>query len=210
MKMFSVLFAGVVGLALYLKAQEPDGTAMQVAKEAPKVLTKEEAAKLTEADWKKKLTPEQYAIMRKAGTEPPNGKVYKEFKAQGGGTYYCAGCGTELFSSKEKFASHCGWPSFYDPSKAKNVVTKVDRSHFMVRTEVLCAVCGSHLGHVFAGERFEAFNGKQTPSGQRYCINGTALVFVPFGEKKPEMKKVEKKEEAKKEDSTEKESTEKK
>jgi peptide-methionine (R)-S-oxide reductase len=191
MKIFAVLFAGVVALAVYLQAQEPGGEGMVVAKEAPKVISKEEAAKMTEEDWKKKLTPEQYAIMRKAGTERPNGKVYKEFKAQGGGTYYCAGCGAELFSSKEKFDSHCGWPSFYDPSKAKNVETRVDKSHFMVRTEVVCAVCKSHLGHVFSGERFEAFDGGQTPTGQRYCINGTALVFVPFGEKKPDFKKKE-------------------
>ena len=197
MKIVSFLLAGVVGLALYLQAQQPDGKVMSVTNDAPKAMTKEEAAKMTDADWKKRLSPEQYEIMRRAGTERPNGKVYQEFKAQGGGTYYCAGCGAELFSSKEKFDSHCGWPSFYDPSKAKNVETRVDKSHFMVRTEVVCAVCGSHLGHVFSGERFEAFDGGQTPTGQRYCINGTALTFVPFGEKKPEINKLEKQGEAK-------------
>ena len=74
----------------------------------------------TKEEWKKILSPEQFRILREAGTERPNGKIYLEFKEQGAGTYYCAGCDTELFSSKEKFDSHCGWPSFYDPSKAKN------------------------------------------------------------------------------------------
>ncbi len=129
--------------------------------------------KKTDEEWKKILTPEQYRILRKAGTERPNGTVYHEFKKQGGGTYFCAGCDTELFSSKEKFDSRCGWPSFYDPSKAKNVKTSVDHLLGYPRTEVLCAVCGGHLGHVFKGEGFD------TPTDLRYCINGTVLKFVP-------------------------------
>jgi peptide-methionine (R)-S-oxide reductase len=193
MKIFSLFAVAAVALGIYLYAQEPEGQAMPVAKETPEALSKEEAAKLTDEEWKKRLTPEQYRILREAGTERSNGKVYEEFKKQGGGTYYCAGCNTELFSSEKKFYSHCGWPSFYDPSKAKNVKTKVDRSSFMVRTEVLCAVCDGHLGHVFSGERFETFNGKQTPTGLRYCINGTVLKFVPFdGEKKGEGGEAEK------------------
>lgn len=131
----------------------------------------------SEAEWKKILTPEQYRILREAGTERSNGQVYEEFKAQGGGTYYCAGCGAELFTSKEKFDSHCGWPSFYDPSKAKNVKYNVDFHLGYARTEVLCKVCGGHLGHVFEGEKFD------TPTDKRYCINGTVLKFVPFPEK---------------------------
>ncbi len=127
----------------------------------------------TEAEWKQQLTPEQYRVLRRAGTERPFGEVYEQFKQQEGGTYYCAGCGAELFSSREKFDSHCGWPSFYDPSNARNVKTRDDFSLGQVRTEVLCAKCGGHLGHVFKGEGFD------TPTDLRYCINGVALNFVP-------------------------------
>ena len=110
---------------------------------------------MEETEWKKKLTPEQYRILRKAGTERPFGEVYNTFKKQGIGKYVCAGCDTELFSSNEKFDSKCGWPSFYDPSKAKNVKTSVDYLLGYPRTEVLCAVCDGHLGHVFTGEGFD-------------------------------------------------------
>ncbi len=134
----------------------------------------------TDAEWRKELTPEQYRVLRQAGTEPANGPVYQQFKKQGGGTYYCAGCDAELFSSKEKFDSHCGWPSFYDPANANNVKTSVDYHIGVPRTEVLCAVCDGHLGHVFTGEGFD------TPTDKRYCINGVALKFVPFEEEKAE------------------------
>jgi peptide-methionine (R)-S-oxide reductase len=127
----------------------------------------------TDAEWRKQLTPEQYRILREAGTERAHGEVYDEFKHQGGGTYYCAGCGAELFSSNEKFDSGCGWPSFYDPSKAKNVKTSVDYDLGYARTEVRCAICNGHLGHVFTGEGFD------TPTDKRYCINGAVLKFVP-------------------------------
>ncbi len=127
----------------------------------------------TDAEWRKLLTPEQYHVLREAGTERAHGKAYAEFKAQGAGTYVCGGCGAELFSSDHKFDSHCGWPSFYDPANAKNVRTREDRSFGGVRVEVLCAQCGGHLGHVFKGEGFK------TPTDQRYCINGVALKFVP-------------------------------
>ena len=172
-KAISLALVGALGFGIYVYAQDKTKSAMPVAKEVPKAIAKEDVAKLTDEAWKKRLTPEQYRILRQAGTERSNGQIYKEFKAQGGGTYYCAGCNTELFSSKEKFDSHCGWPSFYDPSKAKNVKTKVDRSGFMVRTEVICAVCDGHLGHIFVGEGFN------TPTDKLYCINGTALKFVP-------------------------------
>ena len=127
----------------------------------------------TDEEWEKILTPEQYHILREAGTERPNGAIYKEFKHQGEGTYHCAGCKALLFSSKEKFDSGCGWPSFYDPAKAENVTLKKDITLGMTRTEVVCAKCGGHLGHVFEGE------GYKTPTDQRYCINGGGLIYVP-------------------------------
>jgi len=152
-------------------ADEPKKPAMETSHEAP--APPDGKVEKSDAEWQKLLSPEQYRVLREAGTERPFGQVYEEFKKQGGGTYYCAACGPELFSSKAKFDSHCGWPSFYDPSKAKNVVTKTDYSGGMTRTEVNCAVCGGHLGHVFTGEGFN------TPTDKRYCINGTALKFVP-------------------------------
>lgn len=130
----------------------------------------------SDSEWRAELTPEQYRVLRQAGTEHPFGPAYEAFNAQGEGTYCCAGCGAELFSSREKFDYHCGWPSFYDPANAQNVVTREDRSHGSIRTEVLCARCGGHLGHVFRGE------GYKTPADARYCINGVALEFVPPGQ----------------------------
>ena len=148
--------------------------AMKVEKEAPVQPTK--PVSKTDEEWKKSLGPEQYAILRKHGTERPWGKVYDEFKKQGEGTYYCAGCDAELFTSKEKFDARCGWPAFFDASKHKNIKTLRDTSAGMVRVEVRCNVCDGHLGHVFEGEGFN------TPTDQRYCINGTVLKFVPAGE----------------------------
>jgi peptide-methionine (R)-S-oxide reductase len=170
---------------LVAKTFAEEKQAMQTKDQAPA----QPAAKVekTEAEWKASLTPEQYRVLRTAGTEPANSTTYKQFKEQKGGTYYCAGCGTELFSSDHKFDSHCGWPSFYDASNNKNVTLKQDVSLGMVRTEVLCAKCNGHLGHLFQGEGFD------TPKDQRYCINGVTLVFVPAGEKKPEAKPAEKK-----------------
>lgn len=144
---------------------------MEVSKTAPEQPKSE--VKKTDKQWQEILTPEQFKILRQSGTERPNGQVYKEFKEQGEGTYYCAGCNAELFTSKEKFDSHCGWPSFYDPSKAKNVKLDTDFHLGYARTEVRCAVCDGHLGHVFEGEDFD------TPTDKRFCINGTVLKFVP-------------------------------
>lgn len=125
----------------------------------------------TEEEWRGLLTPEEFRILRRAGTERPNGKPYQEFKRHGEGVYFCAGCDTELFSSDKRFDSHCGWPSFFDPSKVENVKTSIDYLLGYPRTEVLCAVCDGHLGHVFSGEGFD------TPTDKRYCINATVLRF---------------------------------
>lgn len=125
----------------------------------------------TEAQWSEELTDAQFQVARKSGTEAPFGEVYDEFTKQGKGAYHCVGCDAELFSSKEKFDSRCGWPSFYDPAKAENVRSIPDPDGR--RTEVRCMICDAHLGHVFSGE------GHDTPSDKRYCINGIVLKFVP-------------------------------
>ncbi len=174
MKLIALLCsASAAALACIACAGEPTTPpkVMDTARTAPAQPTA--PVQKTDDEWRKELTPEQYRILRQAGTESAHGAVYEEFKGQGEGTYYCAGCGAELFTSKEKFDSHCGWPSFYDPSQAKNVKTKVDYLLGYARTEVRCAVCDGHLGHVFEGEGFK------TPTDKRYCINGTVLKFVP-------------------------------
>ena len=148
-------------------------TVMETATAAP--AQPEKPVKKSDDEWRKELSPEQYRVLRQSGTERPFGEIYKEFKAQGEGTYYCAGCDAELFSSKEKFDSHCGWPSFYDPANAKNVKSIMDPDG--QRVEVRCAVCDGHLGHVFSGEGFD------TPTDQRYCINGVALKYVSAEDK---------------------------
>jgi len=180
MRSFLTAMGGILFLAACSAGDEKQ-PAMETQDKAPV----EPAAKVvkTDEEWKKLLTPEQYHILREAGTERPDGEVYHEFKKQGAGTYHCAGCGALLFSSKEKFDSGCGWPSFYDPAKAENVRTRNDMSFGRVRVEVICAKCDGHLGHVFEGEGFD------TPTDQRYCINGGGLRFVPAkadqGESKP-------------------------
>jgi peptide-methionine (R)-S-oxide reductase len=122
-------------------------------------------------EWRQELTPQEYAVLREAGTEQAFTGEYTDTKTTG--VYNCRACGTELFRSDTKFESHCGWPSFYDPSDSKAVELVEDRSHGIVRTEVRCARCGSHLGHVFEGE------GYPTPTDQRYCINSVSLRLVP-------------------------------
>jgi len=140
---------------------------------APETAAKPPVVK-TEDEWKKLLTDEQYAVTRQRGTERPFGAIYEEFEKQGEGTYYCVCCGAELFTSKEKFHSGCGWPSFYAPTSADAVELIEDRSLApRIRVEVRCAKCGSHMGHVFEGEGYDV------PTDQRWCINSVSLVLEP-------------------------------
>lgn len=151
----------------------------------PTVETQPAKVVRTEAEWRKLLTPEQYRVTRTAGTERPFGEAYDLFNKQGEGTYFCVCCNAELFTSKEKFHSGCGWPSFYDSSKAKGVLERRDVSHGMVRIETVCKRCDAHLGHVFEGE------GYKTPTNRRFCINAASLRFVAANESKPELRDLE-------------------
>ena len=124
----------------------------------------------TEEQWRRELSPMQYAVLRQKGTERPfTGEYDHHFEP---GTYACAACGLELFESETKFDSRCGWPAFFAAKAGDRVALTEDGSHGMVRIEVTCARCGGHLGHVFD-------DAPQTPTGQRFCINSVSLKFVP-------------------------------
>lgn len=152
------LFIGAAGLvsaiALTGRSRAADGKRFEI--------------ELTPADWKKRLTPEQYAVLREHDTERPGSSPLNAEKRAG--TYVCAGCNLPLFSSKAKYESGTGWPSFWTPLK-NAVGTREDNTLFMTRTEVHCRRCGGHLGHVF--------DDGPKPTGLRYCMNGDAMKFVP-------------------------------
>ena len=135
----------------------PDGTEYSVQK--------------PEADWAAELTPQEYHVLREAGTEAPFVGEYTDSKTEG--VYSCRACGAELFRSAGKFDSHCGWPSFFEPLAKDSVVYLEDASLGRSRTEVRCAACGGHLGHVFEGEGYD------TPTDLRYCINSISLRMNP-------------------------------
>jgi len=125
----------------------------------------------TDEEWRAELSPAEYQVLRQAATERPFVGEYTDTETEG--VYTCRACGAELFRSTTKFHSHCGWPSFYQPSSDDNVELITDTSMGMQRTEVRCASCGSHLGHVFEGEGYD------TPTDQRYCINSISLRLAP-------------------------------
>lgn len=125
----------------------------------------------SEEEWRKLLTPQEFHVLREAGTEPAFVGEYTDTETEG--VYSCRACGAELFRSSEKFHSGCGWPSFWQPGDAGAVTLIEDRSYGMVRTEVRCAACDSHLGHVFKGE------GYGTPTDERWCINSISLKLTP-------------------------------
>ena len=148
----------------------PETGTIQIFSVAENKLIDVERIVLPDAEWKKRLAPKQYEVLRQHGTERPFTGEYCE-KPEGAGIFQCAGCGTDLFVVETKFESGTGWPSFYDPIHPNNVGTKVDRSYGMIRTEVHCARCGGHLGHVFEDG--------PPPTHLRYCINSASLKFVP-------------------------------
>lgn len=125
------------------------------------------AVQKTDSEWKQLLTPEQYNVLRQKGTERPFTGEYNIFSEKG--TYYCAACGAALFTSDDKYISDCGWPSFTDAIDNKSIITAKDTSFGMVRTEIMCADCGGHLGHLF--------DDGPGPDGKRYCVNSVSLQF---------------------------------
>lgn len=168
----------IILLAFSFVSCNSQNTNVEKAKEPTKEITKKTETKKdgmdfkiekTDAEWKAQLTPEQYEVLRQKGTERPyTGEYDKHFEK---GMYVCAACENPLFTSDTKFDSHCGWPSFDEAIKGSTVYHK-DSSYGMIRTEVMCAKCGGHLGHVFD-------DGPAATTGQRYCTNSVSIKFLP-------------------------------
>jgi peptide-methionine (R)-S-oxide reductase len=163
----TLTLAALLVSALVALAQEPSP-----ARKEPATMSTTQPAKVThtDAEWRKILSPEQYRVLRQAGTERAFTGEYTDTTTPG--NYACAACGTVLFHSTTKFHSGCGWPSFYAAAAGDRVTLRTDTSHGMTRTEVLCSTCGSHLGHLFD-------DAPDQPTGQRYCINSVSLKFIP-------------------------------
>ena len=158
----------LITVCLSFYACDNFGQGTETKKAKKESMNKVETIKKSEAEWKKELTPEQYYILREKGTERPfTGKYYK---TDDKGVYSCAACGNELFTSDMKFDSECGWPSFDREILGDKIKTQVDKSHGMLRTEIMCAKCGGHLGHLF--------DDGPTDTGKRYCVNSVSLNFV--------------------------------
>jgi len=155
---------GVLFLGVWLYQPRTARRAAVLKKVAPKVMSK---VVKSEEEWRKVLTPEQYRVLRLKGTEAPFTGLY--WNNREAGTYYCAACGQELFTSATKFDAGCGWPSFWEAVDPSKVEFREDRSFGTIRTEVLCSRCGGHLGHVF--------DDGPEPTGKRYCINSASLRF---------------------------------